>query len=87
MGDRQRERAWKVSTRQGSRTSCTPSYGPVAQQVRAPPCHGGGRRFKSGPGRVVAYILKVGGSFTGTDGRYERSLLFVRTVESKPENR
>ena len=26
-------------------------YGPVAQLVRAPPCHGGGRRFESVPGR------------------------------------
>ena len=25
--------------------------GPVAQLVRAPPCHGGGRRFESVPGR------------------------------------
>ena len=27
------------------------SYGPVAQLVRAPPCHGGGRRFESDLGR------------------------------------
>ena len=27
--------------------------GPVAQLVSAPPCHGGGRRFKSGQGRDV----------------------------------
>ena len=26
-------------------------YGPVAQLVRAPPCHGGGHRFKSDTGR------------------------------------
>ena len=26
-------------------------YGPVAQLVRAPPCHGGGRRFESDLGR------------------------------------
>ena len=26
-------------------------YGPVAQLVRAPPCHGGGRGFESLPGR------------------------------------
>ncbi len=25
--------------------------GPVAQLVRAPPCHGGGRGFESHPGR------------------------------------
>ena len=29
------------------------SYGPVAQLVRAPPCHGGGRRFESDLGRLV----------------------------------
>ena len=27
-------------------------YGPVAQLVRAPPCHGGGHRFKSVLGRL-----------------------------------
>jgi hypothetical protein len=26
-------------------------YGPVAQLVRAPPCHGGSRRSESDPGR------------------------------------
>ena len=26
-------------------------FGPVAQLVRAPPCHGGGRGFESHPGR------------------------------------
>ncbi len=26
--------------------------GPVAQLVRAPPCHGGGRGFESHPGRL-----------------------------------
>ena len=28
------------------------SYGLVAQLVRAPPCHGGGRRFESDLGRL-----------------------------------
>ena len=28
------------------------SDGPVAQLVRAPPCHGGGRGFESHPGRL-----------------------------------
>ena len=27
-------------------------YGPVAQLVRAPPCHGGGRGFEPHPGRL-----------------------------------
>ena len=30
------------------------SFGPVAQLVRAPPCHGGGRGFESHPGRFPA---------------------------------
>ena len=29
----------------------TKGNGPVAQLVRAPPCHGGGRRFESDLGR------------------------------------
>ncbi len=29
-----------------------PFNGPVAQLVRAPPCHGGGRGFESHPGRL-----------------------------------
>ena len=28
-------------------------FGPVAQLVRAPPCHGGGRGFESHPGRFL----------------------------------
>ena len=30
-------------------------YGPLAQLVRAPPCHGGGRGFKSRLGRFFSY--------------------------------
>ena len=30
-----------------------PSYGPVAQLVRASPCHGEGRRFESDLGRLM----------------------------------
>ena len=30
----------------------TISYGPMAQLVRAPPCHGGGRGFESHSGRL-----------------------------------
>ena len=29
------------------------TQGPVAQLVRAPPCHGGGRRFESDLGRLI----------------------------------
>ena len=36
------------------------NQGPVAQLVSAPPCHGGGRGFKSRPGRkgfgVVLFV-------------------------------
>ena len=31
-------------------------FGPVAQLVRAPPCHGGGRGFESHPGRLFIRI-------------------------------
>ena len=31
-------------------------YGPVAQLVRAPPCHGGGREFESLLGRLYRKI-------------------------------
>ena len=30
-------------------------YGPVAQLVSAPPCHGGGREFKSRQGRQTKF--------------------------------
>ena len=38
-------------------------YGPVAQLVRAPPCHGGGREFESLPGRFasIAWDLSSAG--------------------------
>ena len=32
--------------------------GPVAQLVRAPPCHGGGRRFDPVPGRFFFNLIK-----------------------------
>ena len=39
-------------------------YGLVAQLVRAPPCHGGGRGFESHPGRaymvLYVFIFKYG---------------------------
>ena len=38
-------------------------YGPVAQLVRAPPCHGGGRRFESVPGRDRRNHFLGGGFF------------------------
>ena len=33
-------------------------FGPVAQLVRAPPCHGGGRRFEPVPGRLHLYAIQ-----------------------------
>ena len=33
-------------------------FGPVAQLVRAPPCHGGGRRFEPVPGRFFFNLIK-----------------------------
>ena len=33
--------------------------GPVAQLVRAPPCHGGGRRFEPDPGRFLFKKNKI----------------------------
>ena len=36
------------------------SLGLVAQLVRAPPCHGGGRRFESDLGRLYGNIHVVG---------------------------
>ena len=35
-------------------------YGPVAQLVRAPPCHGGGREFESHLGRLPEYRREYG---------------------------
>ena len=37
--------------------------GPVAQLVSAPPCHGGGRGFKSRQGRGYEYPFFIGGVF------------------------
>ena len=34
--------------------------GLVAQLVRAPPCHGGGRRFESDLGRLYGIIAQLG---------------------------
>ena len=36
-----------------------PVNGPVAQLVRAPPCHGGGRRFEPDPGRFLFKKNKI----------------------------
>ena len=35
-------------------------YGLVAQLVRAPPCHGGGRGFEPHPGRFYKYFIILG---------------------------
>ena len=36
------------------------SDGPVAQLVRAPPCHGGGRGFESHSGRLYGILAQLG---------------------------
>ena len=41
-------------------TVVTPSFGPVAQLVRAPACHAGGRRFEPDPGRQHPIPLTAG---------------------------
>ncbi|EDM62655.1 hypothetical protein DORLON_02056 [Dorea longicatena DSM 13814] len=38
----------------------TTKDGPVAQLVRAPPCHGGGREFESLLGRLYGIIAQLG---------------------------
>ena len=35
-------------------------YGPVAQLVRASPCHGEGRRFESDLGRLYGILAQLG---------------------------
>ena len=35
------------------------AIGLVAQLVRAPPCHGGGRGFEPHPGRLQLYIVGI----------------------------
>ena len=35
-------------------------YGLVAQLVRAPPCHGGGRGFESRLGRLTGVLAQLG---------------------------
>ncbi len=37
-----------------------PQSGPVAQLVRAPPCHGGGRRCESDLGRFHGFLAQLG---------------------------
>ena len=44
--------SWKVSFYICSFEGIYLQYGPVAQLVRAPPCHGGGREFESLLGRL-----------------------------------
>src|SRR5690625_4762006 len=59
--------------------------GPVAQSVSAPPCHGGGRGFKSRQGRGVESLSTRTGSFPGQS---ENSFGPVaQLVERSTENR
>ena len=70
LTDTNRSRAWpsKVIGRMKENISCmqfwryigTTKDGPVAQLVRAPPCHGGGREFESLLGRLYGIIAQLG---------------------------
>ena len=55
-------------------------YGPVAQLVRAPACHAGGRRFEPDPGRS-SKVLRFIGRSCKQDCRDER-----QTFSSSPQN-
>ena len=46
------------SPTQGAKILYLNIYGPMAQLVRAPPCHGGGRRFESDSGRFYAVVAE-----------------------------
>ena len=50
--------SWKVSFYICSFEGIYLLYGPVAQLVRAPPCHGGGREFESLLGRLLSIESK-----------------------------
>ena len=52
----------------------SPSFGPVVQLVRTPPCHGGGRGFESHPGRHYADLAHL----------VERHLAKVEVAGSSP---
>ena len=70
LTDTNRSRAWpsKVIGRMKENISCMQFWrciasiedGPVAQLVRAPPCHGGGREFESLLGRLYGIIAQLG---------------------------
>ena len=51
------------------------NFGPVAQLVRAPPCHGGGRGFEPHPGRFLNIFLYRGGR---KQKRLSQPLLFFK---------
>ena len=52
--------SWKVSFYICGFEGIYLQYGPVAQLVRAPPCHGGGREFESLLGRLYGIIAQLG---------------------------
>ena len=57
------------------RSTCSTRYGLVAQLVRAPPCHGGGRGFESHSGRLCARrICRHGGTGRRTGLKILRDL-------------
>src|SRR5690606_3968517 len=63
------------------------SYGPVAQLVSVPPCHGGGRGFKSRQGRSKRRAFFRGGSSSRTRQARRSRGSVAQLVERSTENR
>src|SRR5699024_1263448 len=58
-------------------------YGPVAQLVSAPPCHGGGRGFKSCQGRGTESLSFWTGSLSRSDCFGSVAQLVERSTENR----
>src|SRR5699024_1215650 len=58
-------------------------YGPVAQLVSAPPCHGGGRGFKSRQGRGTGSLSFWTGSLSRSDCFGSVAQLVERSTENR----
>ena len=54
-------------------------FGPLAQLVRAPPCHGGGRRFKSVMGRHNSVFVSNRAVYDSALGRKTNSAQLLRS--------